>query len=221
MMCYYVGMIDFDSKLVNEHGFQFLAFSGGIDSIVFSHFLRQGNRDFILLHFNHNLIPEDILIERKVNEYAKQMRFDVLTGDPIVAKGIAKGESVEAYCRENRYDFFDNVGGSGNILLCHHLSDAVENYMFNCIRGTPEYLPIHPVVQRKNNKIIRPFLKTSKTDIEEYATKHDLWKYVAEDPLNQDQKKVRNWLRKTVIPEIQTRFNLETVVKKMYDRKIS
>jgi len=185
----------------------YLACSGGIDSIVFAHFLSRGRNQPIIVHFNHRLLKDDILFENQVKKFC--FDHNLLLMIKTCHEKYKKG-SVEEWCRKVRYEFLYEL--NGNVATGHHLSDAVESYLFNCIRGHQSHLPI-PL---KTNNIVRPFILTDKESIVKYATNHDLLKYVVEDPLNQDLSKTRNWIRNVVVPEINSRFSLEKVVKKMY-----
>jgi len=185
----------------------YLACSGGIDSIVFAHFLSRGKNKPVILHFNHHLLEEDDVFEKMVRKFCLEFNLVYFVKS---CKEKYKTGSVEEWCRKVRYEFLYSL--SGNVATGHHLSDAVESYLFNCIRGHQSHLPI-PL---KTNNIVRPFILTDKESIVKYATNHDLLKYVVEDPLNQDLSKTRNWIRNVVVPEINSRFSLEKVVKKMY-----
>ncbi len=197
-------MIKFNKKIGNVNYF---ACSGGIDSIVFAHFLSKNKNKPIIVHFNHKLLLEDDIFESSVKKFCDDFSFKLIVKE---TKEKYKKGSVEEWCRRVRYEYLYSL--KGNVATGHHLNDVVENYLFNCIRGYHEHLPI-PL---NTNNIIRPFLLTNKETIKRYSDKYNLSKYVVEDPLNNELSKTRNWIRKVVAPEINGRFNLEKVVKKMY-----
>ena len=201
-------MIHFNKKLGK---IDYFACSGGIDSIAFLHFLSHGNHKPCVVHFNHHLLPEDDLFEKKVQKFCEKfnLKFYIQHCEEKYNTG-----SVEGWCRKVRYEFLYSL--SGNVATGHHLGDAVENYLFNCIRGCPEYLPMP--VRTKN--IIRPFILTDKASIVSHVEKNNLSEYVEEDPLNNDISKTRNWIRGVIVPEIKKRYNLDTVVRKIYRKKI-
>jgi tRNA(Ile)-lysidine synthase len=202
-------MIHFNKKLGK---IDYFACSGGIDSIAFLYFLSKGNhKPSCVVHFNHHLLPEDDLFEKKVRNFCEELKlkFYVHHCDEKYIDG-----SVEEWCRKVRYKFLYSL--SGNVATGHHLGDAVENYIFNCIRGYPEYLPM-PI---KTKNIIRPFILTDKESIVSYVEKNKLSSYIEDDPLNNDFTKTRNWIRGVIIPEIKKRYNLNTVVRKIYKKKI-
>ena len=127
--------------------------------------------------------------------------------------------SLEAYCREKRYRFFDSMSFNkpANILLSHHLGDATEQYLMNCMKGCPEHKPIHEVVKRDSGTtILRPFITSWSSTTHNYCMENDLEEFIVPDPLNQDMSKTRNWVRNMVLPTIQERFGLEKVVLKKF-----
>ena len=90
----------------------------------------------------------------------------------------------------------------------------------NCFAGHPEYLPIPLETVFGKTKVIRPFILNSKEEINFFIKKHNLTQFVAEDPLNFDLTRRRNWIRMSLLPEIKLRTNVEKVVKKRYLDKI-
>lgn len=197
-------VIKYNTKLPKS---RFIACSGGIDSVCIAHFLSKNKEKPILLHYNHKLLSEDDSFVYKVEKLANDLNLQLVVGENT-EKYISG--SVEEYCRLKRYEWLNKF--DGYVATAHHLDDVVENYLFNCIRGKQEYLPI-PL---NTNNIVRPFLMTTKKNFIDYATKHDLLKYEAVDPLNDDVSKTRNWIRKVLTPEIQSRYNLYKVVRKIY-----
>lgn len=191
-----------------------ICFSGGADSLAAAHLFRRFKPT--LYHFNHSLIPEDDDIETKAKSAANKLNL------PFVSKkGTVKYKSgsVEAWCREQRYNWFRTLGGT--LITGHNLSEAVEGYMINCLRGCPEHLPIPTVNQFDNTLVIRPLILTPKVEILDYLHKHNLSNEIVDDPLNLDLTKRRNWIRASLIPEIKKVTNLEKVVKKRYLKQFS
>lgn len=197
-------MIHFNKKLGK---IDYFACSGGVDSITLLHFLSRGKNKPCVVHFNHHLLPEDDSFEHIVGKFCEKLKLKFYVQHCVEKYNTG---SVEEWCRKVRYEFLYSL--SGNVATGHHLGDAVESYLFNCIRGNPDYLPM-PL---KTKNIIRPFMLTEKDSIVTYAEKHRLGEYIVEDPLNQDIRKTRNWIRSIIAPEIKKRFNLDTVVRKMY-----
>jgi tRNA(Ile)-lysidine synthase len=123
--------------------------------------------------------------------------------------------NIEDVLRKQRLKFFSSL--NKDIILCHHLNDAVESYLMNTLKGCPEYIPI-PIITKfhdNNFNIIRPFLKTKKKDIESYVINNNLYDFVVEDPTNNDNKYRRNLIRNSILPSLD-KFGLEKVVLKKF-----
>jgi tRNA(Ile)-lysidine synthase len=218
-------MIEYDKSLV-ESEFVSIAVSMGVDSVVFSHFLAMGKRRLKLLHVNHQTkyAPKAEKAFLKYGEYLRTLDchnsfYTSKSVSYVLGKDLDYFGKKEADLRAFRYTAFENhfrprVFGS-QLVVCHHLGDAVESYLMNCLNGQPEYYPIPKSTQRESYEVIRPFLKTSKANILYYAEKHDLLRFVEEDPSNKNLKFRRNWVRHKLIPVINKEYKgLEKIVRK-------
>lgn len=190
-----------------------VGFSGGCDSIYAAHILRKYNPT--LYHFNHKLTSEDDTIAERAELAAQQLGLPFVRQD--CSTRFVKG-SREDYCRKQRYEWFSAIGGT--ILVAHHLGDATEGYLFNCLRGCPEYLPIPISSTFGATTIVRPFIITPKEVINLYIERNNLTHLIAHDYLNDDPKIMRIWIRNELLPEIKNRTNVEKVVQKKYLKKI-
>lgn len=190
-----------------------IAFSAGIDSIYAAHVLRKYKPT--LYHFNHRLTNDDDEIAERAESTAKALGLNFVRKDCDVA--FSKG-SKEDWCRKQRYNWLGTIGGQ--MIVAHHLSDATEGYLFNCLRGCPEYLPIPISSQFGVTTIIRPFIITPKKAINDYVERNNLAHLIAHDYLNDDPKVMRVWIRNNLLPEIKSRTNVEKVVKKKYLKKL-
>jgi tRNA(Ile)-lysidine synthetase-like protein len=188
-----------------------IAFSGGKDSIAMAHRLRVFGHCKGLLHFNHGLECDD-QIEREAVVAAQRIGMPIVVGRGEV--NTENQQSLEAACREARYEWIESQS-PGNVVVCHHLGDAAEQYFLNLFKGCPEYVPIKEMSQRRGNTvIIRPFIRTPSKDVENYLRSNGLHSLVADDPLNKDLRKLRNRARSVLKDWPQ---NLEkTVLKKFY-----
>jgi len=205
-------MISYTSKYKEES--PQIAFSGGADSIAAAFYLRY--RKPLLKHFNHKFCREDDEIEEKCRVFAKKFDFYIEVGS---SKEKYEKGSTEDWCRKQRYDWFKNLGGI--LITCHNLSEATESYLMNCFNGTPEYLPIPLETVFDKTRVIRPFILNSKDEINNFVKKNNLTNFIAQDPLNNDLTRRRNWVRMVLLPEIKLRTNVEKVVKKKYLKKLS
>lgn len=203
------------TKHLPEKNLTFLV-SGGVDSIAACHWLKFRYRAKIsILHFNHNCQS----VNSKMEEAVKSFGHAIGCSTKVVQRDATNDIHD---CSENglrcwRLDELAKIGG--NFVTAHHLDDAVENYLTNTLEGHPEYVPISEKTEFENFSIFHPFLINTKDEMTEYVDNNKLSDFVVVDPSNDDTKFRRNWIRKTILPEIYSRVNLRTVVRKKFYTK--
>ena len=166
-----------------------IACSGGVDSMVFTHFLLQGKRKVDLAYFDHDTMHSK-KAQQFVEEYAEKNKLNLTIGK---IKGFKGKRSLEEFWRDERYDFFNSVR-SRFIITCHHLDDCVETWIMSSLHGRGVLIPY-----KRGDNIFRPFLMTNKKTIKEYALKKNLsW---VEDPSNSTTNFMRNHTRINIIPQ--------------------
>ena len=161
-----------------------LAVSGGIDSVVMLHYLKDENP--IVAHFNHGIRPNSAddakFVERLAHEYGLQFEL-----------GQARlGENCsEADARVVRYDFLRGLAKKydGVICVAHHADDVLESIAINLIRGTG-WRGLAPMSAQD---IERPLIKMRKSEIYRYAAEHDL--SFRQDQTNTEGDYLRNRVR--------------------------
>tara|TARA_B100000131_G_scaffold321305_1_gene371672 strand:- start:4 stop:630 length:627 start_codon:yes stop_codon:yes gene_type:complete len=171
-----------------------IAVSGGIDSMAALDFLNR-SREVVALYYNHGTEHADDA-EAVVRKYCKEHNVPLLVDR--VSDDMPPGVSKEAWWREQRYAFFEEMTASrlrlfGNmpIITCHHLDDAVENWIFTCMHGNPMLIPY------TRGNYIRPFLITRKSDFVDWcARKHVPF---IQDPTNADIAFRRNYIRHRIV----------------------
>lgn len=182
-----------------------IAFSGGVDSLVAAHFFKQGKKDVTLFHFNHGCEYSDH-IEGECMVRAEELGLNIIVrynSTPDAPPGVSK----EDHWRRQRYKFLTNTGGP--TMTCHHLDDAMETWVWSSLHGEPKTIPY----SRQN--IIRPFLLTPKSELVDYATRHNL--VPVDDPYNDDLSLTRNYIRANLMPHVKVvNPGLAKVVRKMY-----
>ena len=175
--------------------------SGGVDSVVLTHVLKDLGFEIAIAHCNFSLRGiESDGDEDFVSEWAKKLeipffseRFDTET------YVIENKMSTQMAARELRYNWFEVLLKDFNfdfLLTAHQADDDLETFLINLARGTGlRGLTGIPAV---NEKIVRPLLPFSRADILKYAKFHEL--YWREDSSNAKTDYLRNKLRHEVIP---------------------
>ncbi len=178
----------------------YLACSGGVDSIAGLTFLSKRNRNITPVFFDHNTETS-----KKALEFLLEQGYSPLIG--TIQKEKDKRESWEEYWRNQRYNFFNSL--DSNIIVCHHLNDAIESWIFSAINGNPKIIP----VQTKN--VIRPFLLFSKEELKDICIKSN--KKWIEDETNVDLSHPRNRIRHAIMPHVlEINKGIEKVIRKKY-----
>ena len=189
-----------------------VGFSGGIDSVCLLHVLNQLKEyelDLWALYINHSLRPseniEEIKLLHQVGD-AWGVKVKTFTLD-IPERLREKPQSLQLLAREERYKLFKSFQKqihASKIALGHQQDDQVETILYRVIRGTGiDGLAGIPIV--RDNLFIRPLLEVSRTEIREYALKHQLkW---LEDSSNRKPVYVRNKLRLQLIPGLKESYN--------------
>ena len=106
---------------------------------------------------------------------------------------------IEAAARQQRYHSFGQLG-CDVIVLAHHLNDNVENFFIRLLRGSGIDGLSSMDEETKINKVLylRPLINIDKEFIVNYAHNNQLrW---IDDPSNNDEKIIRNKIRKSVFP---------------------
>jgi tRNA(Ile)-lysidine synthetase-like protein len=203
-------MIQIDRQYIPKDPF-YVAVSGGVDSIAAADLLHRFNPGIGIFHYNHRLREQNDEMERSVIKFATDRDLPIY----FVRRPDDVGVTEQALHKERQaaYQSLET-----DIVLCHHLDDAVESYIMRTIQGNPEYVPIPRVTEFPNGKcIFRPFIRTRKADFEEYAKHNDLLQYVVQDETNQDPTYCRrNHIRHNVLPMFDGMGLPKVVLKKFY-----
>lgn len=207
------------SQIPNSNGL-FFCVSGGVDSIAACHWLvnkyrvQKRNPSFSVLHFHHGLRDQNDEMHRKVRWFAQENDLS------FVVQYLTPNKHDENSLRACRIASMCKLSQMAEsqltFITAHHLDDAVENYVMNCMSGTPEYMPISKETDFGGFRVIHPFVTVTKTELQQYADEHKLMKFVEEDETNCDLNFKRNHIRKVIVPEIRRWSNLRTVVRNKF-----
>lgn len=177
-----------------------VACSGGVDSVVLAHLLKDLDQSIALAHCNFALRGmESNDDEAFVDQLASKLdipffseRFDTETyaGDRKI--------SIQMAARELRYQWFDELLKDFKydyVVTAHHADDALETFLINVSRGTG--LKGLVGIPEVNDTIVRPLLPFTREEILSYAKNREL--YWREDSSNNKTDYLRNKLRHDVI----------------------
>ncbi|MFD2586698.1 tRNA lysidine(34) synthetase TilS [Croceitalea marina] len=180
-----------------------LACSGGLDSVVLSYLLRELNFDFALVHCNFNLRGDE---SNQDMEFVEKLAVQLMV--PFYSKSFdteyemqQRGGSVQMVARNLRYEWFQDLlktEGYEYVITAHHADDALETFLINLSRGTG--IDGLTGIPHQNEKIIRPLLPFSQSEIVQYASSNEIkWR---EDSSNASTKYLRNQIRHKIVPEL-------------------
>ena len=177
-----------------------VAVSGGIDSMVLLHVLRELGHPCSVAHVDHGLRGAESDADRAfVEDHCKHLGvpFRTLTVD-VMAHARANHLSIQSAGREIRYDWLGELWRERPmpIAMGHHADDAVESLFINLLRGTGAHgwSAIRPV----SGMYIRPLLSVGREAVARYAAEQQV--PYREDASNADPKYLRNRIRHEVLP---------------------
>jgi len=179
-----------------------IACSGGVDSVVLSYLLKKSGFSIGLAHCNFSLRgKESDNDEEFVIDWADKLSIPVFT-ETFDTKEFAKDQklSTQMAARELRYHWFTEILKDFKydyITTGHHADDDLETFFINLSRGSG--LQGLTGIPEINEKVIRPLLPFSRSEIIGFAKENELsWR---EDSSNASTDYLRNKLRHDVIPE--------------------
>ena len=185
--------------------------SGGVDSMVLLHAMKEMGFTPIAAHFNHKLRDESDKEADSVQSYCLDSGLPFRSGSGDVRQFAKEGGySIEEAARILRYQFLFDVAVTemaGAVAVAHHVDDQVETILMNLLRGAgTKGLSGMQVVSIPNAwhetiPLVRPFLEVSKEDLVDYQLEHHL--PVIEDLSNQDETYFRNRIRHTLVPQLE------------------
>jgi len=197
---------EFESNIIKSGLFSkkehlLLAMSGGIDSVVLAHLLKESEFNFSIVHCNFRLRGKDSKADEAFcMELAKQLGVQIYARSFDTKKYCIENKmNVQLAARKLRYDWFKDLIDKHKLdylLTAHHANDVVETFFINVLRGTGikglKGIPL------KQGRIVRPLLNFSREEIEAYAKLKKITFRL--DKSNLEDKYERNFIRMNVIP---------------------
>jgi len=207
------------AEALNDAGVQrgdrvVVAVSGGVDSMVLLHALvglapRRGLRMHVA-HVHHGLRGraadrDAALVSAEASRYG--LRVSV---ERLAAETRPRGASVQTWARAARYARLEAIRRRVRaewILTAHNRNDQAETVLLNLLRGTgPRGLAGIP---KTRERILRPLLAVSRTEIEGYAAKRGVT--FREDRSNLSMAYRRNRIRHQLLPLLAREYNPQIV----------
>ncbi|ATZ16877.1 tRNA(Ile)-lysidine synthase [Williamsoniiplasma luminosum] len=187
-----------------EFGFNnkyLIGVSGGPDSMfLLSELVKQKPKEIVVCHVNYNFRSDSINDQKIVEEFCNQhdLILEVKVIDPLIYQ--ASNFNFEAWAREERYNFFCEMGEKyqiNNLLIAHNQNDHIETYLMQLRRqNLNSYWGIQKVSTYKNMTVIRPMLDFKKSEILKKLEAEKI-PYVI-DVTNFDQRYERNKIRSSL-----------------------
>ena len=181
-----------------------LAVSGGIDSMVMLDFFvkNQSNLDckISVCHINHNYHSKSLKMSKIVSNYCNKNNIELFN---IILKKQVLNNNIESQLRKKRYNELEKVRkniSAHYIVTAHHFDDQIETALMRILNSSS--LDSIMGIKTLNNIIFRPLIDISKYEINSYAKKNKIAYGI--DPTNSDISLTRNFLRKKIIPLLET-----------------
>lgn len=178
-----------------------VALSGGVDSVVLLHALRQvaGDRSLSALHVDHGLQTSSgqwaAFCQRLCAEWQIPLTIEQVAVDSKSPYGL------EAAARNARHAVFARQKTDW-IALGHQRGDRAETLLLNLLRGTG--VRGAAALPERRGRLLRPLIELPRTSIEDYARAHALtW---VEDGSNAATDFRRNFLRHEILPRLAGRI---------------
>ena len=186
-----------------------VAYSGGLDSTVLLHLLRDYTQTRSLHlrahHIDHALQSDSAAWNARCAEVAAQLGV-AYTAERLASAPPA-GASIEDWARQARYAaLLAHTDTHSALLTGHHQDDQAETVLLHALRGSgPHGLAgIRAHGRYGDRRLLRPLLDESRAELGVYADLHGLgW---IEDPSNAEQRFARNRLRAAVLPDLERAF---------------
>src|SRR2546428_12247393 len=193
----FLGSIDLRGKRLA------VGLSGGVDSVVLLHVLKQHPEfDLSAIHVHHGLSPNAGAWARFCRALCTRWGVPLAVRRVKVAK---KGKGLEAAAREARYRAFRN-NPCDAVAPAHNRDDQAETVLMNLLRGAgvrgASGMP--PRGRLDGKMLLRPLLEVPRAAVLAYAREQGLeW---VEDESNADEALTRNFVRRRLGPLVESRF---------------
>lgn len=173
--------------------------SGGVDSVVLLHAVRQIRSSVSALHVHHGLSANADAWEAHCRQVCSAWNIPLSVRRVTVERDSPAG--LECAAREVRHRTLTESTADW-VVLAHHQSDQAETLLFNLLRGAG--VRGAAAMCERRGRVLRPLLDVERTTITRYAGENDL--HWVDDESNADQRHSRNFLRHKIVPDLKKRF---------------
>ena len=174
-----------------------VALSGGVDSAVLATVVAKQTPNLRSIFVRHNQEHSKEL-EEVANKIANNLKINHKALDSNLEEN-----SSETKMRDARYEIlYDELDDNEILLTGHTLSDKVETFFINLLRGTR--VRGLKSIPNMTPRLKRPLLGISKDNLINYAKENNI-EYL-DDVTNFDNKIIRNWIRNELIPKVDEKF---------------
>lgn len=186
-----------------------VALSGGLDSALLltlaAEACRRHPRPLHALHVHHGLQAAADEFERHCRRLCSRLGVPLFV--ERVEVDLAAGRGLEGAAREARYAAFARRVAPGETLwLAQHRDDQAETFLLAALRGSGVrgLAGMPPLRAWRGRAVARPLLEVPRASLEAEASRRGLaW---VEDPSNADEALDRNFLRGTLLPQLEGRW---------------
>ena len=184
---------------ISKDEYVVLACSYGPDSMCLLDLLCKCELKVVVVHVNHKVRSESDEEYRLLEEYCKKSNIP-FEGMSIL--GEING-NFESKAREIRYNFFEEIltkYKANYLFTAHHGDDLIETILMRIVRGSTlkGYSGFSRTVDKGNYTLVRPLITVTKTEIEDFDIKNNIW--YAIDSSNNEDHYTRNRYRHKVLP---------------------
>ncbi|KAA3662783.1 MAG: tRNA lysidine(34) synthetase TilS, partial [Chloroflexi bacterium] len=183
--------------------------SGGPDSLALLHGLAavMEGEHVVVAHLNHGLRGRAVEDAEFVRKTAVSLNLPHYIETIDVADWAAQHHlSLEEAGRILRYRFLAEKArecGAGAVVVGHHADDQTETVLMHLLRGSGlsglrGMQMVRPLPEANDLLLIRPFLHTTRNEIEQYCKQHNL--QPVQDESNENVDFFRNRIRHQLLP---------------------
>lgn len=172
-----------------------LGFSGGVDSSALFFLLLEENIPFDIAIVDYNFRKES----KEEVAYAKELTTKYNKKIYLKEVELKSTSNFEKKARDIRYDFFDEIIKENSyeaLITAHQLNDKLEWFLMQFTKGAGlnELLSFELQSSRKDYKVFKPLINTSRQSLENYLNENNIKYFIDSSNENEDFK--RNYFRK-------------------------